>query len=112
MRRLIFLSVVLTLLSAPVVQTAWADDTALEQALVEGASTPQEHAALAKYYERKAEAAKKEAENHRAMAKSYSGVKMTQAAAMKEHCDKLAAAADDQAKEYEAMASVHRGMAK
>jgi hypothetical protein len=112
MRRLVFLSAVLTVLSGSVAQMALAGDSGLEQALVEGASTPQQHAALAKYYEGKAAAAKKEADDHRAMAKSYSGVKMTQAAAMKEHCDKLATLADEEAKEYETLASAHRGMAK
>jgi len=109
--RLIFVSAVLAVLSGSLAPSAWAAPS-LEQVLVEGASTPQQHAALATYYEEKAAAARKDAESHRAMSKSYTGVKMSQAATMKDHCDKLAAYADDQAKEYDALASAHRSMAK
>ncbi|HXZ86692.1 MAG TPA: hypothetical protein VEI82_14505 [Myxococcota bacterium] len=46
------------------------------------------------------------------MAKSYSGVKATQLAMMKDHCDKLAKLSDDEAKEYEMMATLQRDLAK
>jgi hypothetical protein len=102
----------MSLLSGSIAQSALAGDASLEQALVESATTPEQHAALAHYYEGKAAAARKEAGYHRAMGKSYSGGKGSQIAEMKAHCDKLASLSDDQAKEYDAMASMHRGMAK
>lgn len=94
---------------------ALADDApspSLEQVLIESASTPKEHQALASYYTGKAAAARKDAEYHRAMGKTYSGVKGSQLATMKDHCEKLASLDDEQAKEYDAMASMHRDMAK
>jgi hypothetical protein len=102
----------LTFLAGPLTPNARADETVLEQALAESATTPQQHAALANYYAAKAAAARKDAESHRSMAKTYSGGKITQLAAMKDHCEKLAKLSDDQAKEYDAMAGTHRDMAK
>lgn len=91
---------------------ALAEDASLEQVLIESASTPKQHQALATYYAGKAAAARKDAEYHRAMGKAYGGAKASQIAMMKDHCEKLAALADDQAKEFDAMASMHRDMAK
>jgi hypothetical protein len=112
MRRLLSLAAAVSLVSGSLAPLAFAHDPGLEQALVESAATPQQHAALAHYYEGKAAAARKEAESHRAMSKSYGGVKPPQIAEMKSHCDKLAALADDEAKEYDAIASAHRALAK
>jgi hypothetical protein len=111
MRTMIGLAAALTLSLGALAPAAFADDS-LEQVLVESASTPKDHAALAHYYEGKAAHARKEAESHRAMAKTYAGTKAVQVAAMKEHCDKLAAAADTEAKEYEGLAKAHQEMAK
>ena len=88
------------------------DASSLEQVLIESASTPKDHQALAKYYAAKAADARKEAESHRSMAKSYGGVKGSQLAMMKDHCEKLAALSDDQAKEFDAMAAAHEAAAK
>jgi len=112
MRRWIFLASALALLAGPLTPNARAADESLEQVLVESATTPQQHAALAGYYAGKAAAARKDAEYHRAMGKSYGGAKASQLAAMKDHCDKLATLYDDEAKEYDAMAAMHRNMAK
>jgi hypothetical protein len=87
--------------------TAVADDTALEKLLVETASTPAQHEALAEYDSAKPAALKAEAADHRAMAKSYGGTKLASAQAMVEHCNELASLADAQAAEYEHMASMH-----
>ncbi len=81
------------------------------QLLVESADTPQEHAALAKFYRSKAKEQRKEAERHRGMAKHYTG-KLTTVAAMKEHCEKTAALSDQLAAEYEALAKSHEDLAK
>ena len=88
------------------------DSSSLEQVLIESASSPKDHQALAKYYAGKAAEARKEAESHRAMAKTYGGVKGSQIAMMKDHCDKLATLSDDQAKEFDAMAAAHEAAAK
>jgi hypothetical protein len=112
MRRLVFLATAIALLAGPFAPIAAAADPSLEQALIESASTPKEHAALANYYAGKAAEARKDAEYHRAMGKSYSGVKATQLAMMKDHCEKLATLYDDQAKEFDMMASMQRDMAK
>jgi len=112
MRRFVFITAALALLAAPFAPIARADSGSLEQILVESATTPQQHAALASYYAGKAAEARKDAEAHRAMAKAYGGVKASQLAMMKEHCDKLAALYEDQAKEFDMMASMQRDMAK
>jgi len=112
MRRLIFLSAAIALLAGPFAPLAAAADPSLEEVLIESASTPQQHAALANYYAGKAADARKEAEYHRSMGKAYGGVKASQLAMMKDHCDKLATLYDAEAKEFDTMASMHRGMAK
>ncbi len=113
MKKLTAIALAVSLLSSvSFAPLAAAHDGDLERVLIESATTPQQHAALAHYYEGKAAAARKEAEEHRAMGKAYGGAKATQVGAMKEHCDKLAASYEAQAKEFDAMASVHKGMAK
>jgi hypothetical protein len=97
---------------APIAGIAWADDSALEQLLVESATTPAQHQALAKYYRSKAADAKAEAETHRSMMKSYSGVRLSAAKAQSEHCNKLASLSDAQAAEYEKLAASHEALAK
>lgn len=89
-----------------------ASSPSLEQVLIESASTPKAHQALATYYTEKAAAARKNAAYHRAMGKSYGGAKESQIAMMKNHCEKLASLSDDEAKQYDAMASMHRDMTK
>ena len=94
---------------------ALADESAeagLEQVLVESASTPKQHEALAKYYTEKAKAERAQAAEHKQMATAYGGAKMVIAQAQKEHCEKLAQAHEAAAKEYDAMASEHESLAK
>ncbi len=102
----------LAVASAPIAGIAWADDSALEAILAETATTPAQHQALAKYYRAKAADAKAEAETHRSMVKSYSGVRISDAKARAEHCDKLASLGDQQAAEYEKLAASHEAQAK
>jgi hypothetical protein len=111
MSRIQAVLVSLALTAAPLVALA-ADSPSLEQVLIDSASTPQQHAALAHYYEDKAGEARKQAEHHRAMGKAYGGGKMSQMAAMKDHCDKLAKLSDDEAKAFDEMARAHKDMAK
>jgi hypothetical protein len=102
----------LTLALGPLATVASADDHGLEQVLVESADTPAEHQALAKHYKHLAEKAKSEAAAHRAMAKSYGGVKYASAKAMSDHCDKLASLADQEAAQYDSLAAAHEAAAK
>jgi hypothetical protein len=102
----------LAVVAAPIANIAWADDSALEAILAETATTPAQHKALAKYYHAKAADAKAQAETHRLMVKSYSGVRMSDAKAMSEHCNKLASLGDQQAAEYEKLAAAHEAQAK
>jgi hypothetical protein len=108
----LFRALILAALVAPLATVAVADDEAVVGALIESASTPAQHQALANYFKTKAVAAKKEAADHRAMAKSYSGQKATVSAAQAEHCNKLATLSDSQAAEYEQLAATHEGAAK
>lgn len=87
-------------------------DTALEQVLIESATTPKQHEALAKYYSGKAAAARDMAAEHKKMGAAYGGAKMTAAQAQKQHCDKLAETYEAAAKEYDAMAAEHESLAK
>ena len=112
MRRLVVIATAVAVLAGPFAPIVAAADPTLEQVLVESASTPQQHAALANYYSAKAADARKQAEYHRAMGKTYGGVKASELATMKDHCEKLAKLFDDEAKEFDAMAKMHLDMAK
>jgi hypothetical protein len=106
-------AVVLSVALGALPTIALADDaSSLEQVLIESASTPKDHQALASYYTGKAAEARKEAESHRSMAKTYGGVKGSQIAMIKDHCEKLATLSDEQAKEYDIMAEAHAAAAK
>lgn len=111
-RRLIPFALGLALALAPLAARPVHADAELERAMVESASTPAQHAALARYYERKAASARQEAENHRAMGKSYAGTKLVDTVAMKQHCEKLAALYTDQAAQYDDLAKLHAAMGK
>ena len=97
---------------APGFALAHEGDAGLEQILIESASTPQQHTALAKYYRGKANAERNEAAEHKKMGAAYGGSKMTIAQAQKQHCDKLAEAHEAAAKEYDGLAAAHESLAK
>jgi hypothetical protein len=108
--RVLVLGVVVA--AVPIVLVARADDQAIIEVLIESANTPAQHQALADYYKGKAAEAKKEAEMHRSMAKTYSGQKYVIAMAQMDHCNKLASLLDSEAAEYEQLATAHAGAAK
>jgi hypothetical protein len=87
-------------------------DHSLEDLLVESASTPAQHEALAHHFHAKAASARKEAERHRAMAKTYGGSKLVIAEAQRKHCADLAQNLDAQAKIYDELAAGHEAEAK
>ena len=84
--------------------------------MIQTAKTPQDHEAIAKYYDAQAAEAKKKAEFHREMASSYTaggtptgkGTK----ASFPQHCLALAKQFDDEAAHYTAMADMQRELAK
>jgi len=84
----------------------------LEETLVRFADTPAEHQALADYYAGQATKARAEAERHRQMGKTYSGLKNAKMQALTAHCDKIAAQEDELAKQYDELAAGHLAQAK
>ena len=100
------------IVAALAAQVRAGETESLEQILVESASTPAQHEALAKYYRGKAAHEREKAAEHKAMGASYGGTKMTIAQAEKAHCEKLAAMHESAAKEYEEMAAGHESLAK
>jgi hypothetical protein len=89
-----------------------AEEHGLEQVLIESASTPAEHQALADHFRARAGSARRAAEHHRAMAKSYAGGKAAVAESQRAHCTKLAESFDAQAAEYDELAAIHDAEAK
>ena len=89
-----------------------AGDAALVEILVESASTPAQHGALAKYYRGRAADERKLAAEHKAMGNAYGGTKLAIARAGKEHCAKLEALHESAAGEYDKLAAEHESLAK
>lgn len=87
-------------------------DHDLEEVLIESASTPAQHEALASHFHAKAAEARREAQRHRSMAKSYGGTKLAIAEAQRKHCNDLAESLDEQAKLYDELAAGHEADAK
>lgn len=83
----------------------------LEHLMVEKATTPADHQALARYYRMKAADAQSLAQEHREMAKRYHG-KPGQVRNMKQHCDKIADLNEELAAQYEALAKGEDAAAK
>jgi hypothetical protein len=84
--------------------------------MIEKAKTAADHEAIAARYEKQAADAKKEADIHRRMEKSYGvsgagGTKGT-ATALPQHCAALVKHYDGLAQEYGTLAAAHRDMAK
>ena len=89
-----------------------AGDPTLEEALVQSADTPQDHATLAKHFRAKAEEMRRSATRHRRMAETYSGHKHLKRDMQKKHCQNLAELNEKMAAEYEALAEGHEEAAK
>jgi hypothetical protein len=77
-------------------------------ALAAKARTPAEHRALEEYFLTTAKHYTAEANEHMAMAQTYRGTRIAQAAV---HCDRLVALARDSAKEATAAAAMHKELA-
>lgn len=108
-----FRAVVLAL--AVVLASTWAlakDSHDREEAMIESASTPAQHEALAQHFHGKADEARKEAKRHLSMGKYYAGRKWAVAASQSKHCQDLAANLESQAKLYDELAVGHESEAK
>lgn len=88
------------------------EGTSLEQAAVEMADTPEEHAALARHYRAKAEEARAEMRRHDRMGRVYTGGKSQHRNLMRTHCRNISERYSNVAEEYEALAKLHEGEAK
>ena len=83
--------------------------------MIEKAKTPADHERIAAMYDKQAAEAKKQAEVHRKMEKSYSvapGAGKGTATPLPQHCAALAKHYEAEAQEYTALAAAHREMAK
>ena len=112
MSRILSVAVLALLVSQAAPVRAADDDMAT---MVENAKTAADHERIAAMYDAKAAGAKKQAELHRKMEKSYSvsppAGKGTPTA-LPQHCAALAKDYDNAAKEYATLAAAHRDMAK
>jgi flagellar motility protein MotE (MotC chaperone) len=78
-----------------------------EQRLIELASTPAEHEALAKRFHAEADRLRMMALAHRSMGDSYRRSKMRKAEEQKEHCERIAALEEKISTEYERLSREH-----
>jgi hypothetical protein len=100
-------------LALPAASAFAAEDHEINDAMIESASTPAQHQAIADHYKASADAARKAATRHRAMAKTYAGGRMARSPSLPStHCTKLADSYDAQAKEYDQLAAAHEAEAK
>lgn len=107
--------VLLAAASPPVIKAGAQQPVVTEDNLdqiVASATTPADHETIAAYYERQAADAKKKAELHRNVAKTYRDLKIPKPVYMAEMCDNIAAMCDKIAADQEKLANAHREMAK
>jgi hypothetical protein len=93
-------------LAAPL--TGFAQDHDIEQLVVEMASTPAEHQAVAHHYTVKAAEAREEARRHEGMARVYAGSRNAQPQRARQHCENLAKKFEEVAAEYDELAKFHQ----
>jgi RNA-splicing ligase RtcB len=108
MRRWVLVAAAAALINGSTASPCKADESALEQVLIESATTPAQHEALARYYDAKAASARAASANHRSIAKAYAAGKFAEVVAMKDHCEKLAALYEEQATQFEELAEMQR----
>ena len=83
--------------------------------MIENAKTAADHEAIAAYYDRQAAEAKKQAELHRKMQKSYalgSATGKSSVTPFPQHCAALVKHYENAAQEYTTLAAAHRDAAK
>jgi hypothetical protein len=87
-------------------------DNSLEAVLIQSASTPEQHAALAAHYRAQAEQARRAAANHKSMSRSYAGMKAPLKEAGQSHCAKLTETYEQQAAQFDDLAAAEEAAAK
>ena len=110
MRRLARVFIVTTALVGGTAVFAQSGSLDVVEVLVESASTPAQHQALANHFRAQAEEARQQAEKHRNMARRYGTTK--NGANQKPHCEKLAANYDEVAIQNDALAAGEDAAAK
>ena len=98
------------MLATPLVALAQEHD--IEHLVIEMASTPEEHQAVANHYTLKAAEAREEARRHEGMARVYAGSRNAQPQRGRQHCESLATKFEEIAAEYEELAKYHQELGK
>ncbi len=94
-------------------QASWAQPSdappsvEMEQKLIESASTPADHDALAKFFRAEADKLRMMALAHRSMGDFYHRSKMRKAEQQKQHCERIAALEEQESLEYEGLSKGH-----
>jgi hypothetical protein len=91
-------------------QAAGGGSADLLQVMVDSATTPAQHQALARHFRAKAADAKALADAHQAMSRSYSG-KPGELRNMNKHCDQIVKLNQDLAAQYESLAKAEEAAA-
>lgn len=101
---------------SPELAAAQGGSTSLEQLAVEMAQTPEQHAALARYYRTEAAEARAKAKRHEGVGRSYMekgrGAKPIQQERMRRHCQDISDKYNGMADDYDALAKLHDEEAK
>jgi len=108
-RKSITTALLSAMLAAPL--AAVAQDHDIEHLVIEMASTPQEHQAVAQHYTMKAAEAREESRRHEGMARVYAGGGRSQPRG-RQHCENLAAKFEEIAVEYDELAKLHQELGK
>ena len=108
--RLIATAFLSAVLAGPTVALAQNHD--IEHLVIEMASTPAEHQAVAHHYTMKANEARGEARRHEEMARIYAGSRSAQPQRGRQHCESLAAKYEEIATEYDELAKLHDEQSK
>ena len=97
-------------LAAPLIGFAQEHD--IEHLVIEMASTPEQHQAVAQHYTMKAAEARDEARRHEGMARVYAGSRNAQPQRARQHCQNLATKFEEVAAEYDELAKFHQELGK
>jgi hypothetical protein len=109
-RKSITTALLSAMLAAPLV--AVAQDHDIEHLVIEMASTPEEHQAVAQHYTMKAAEAREEARRHEGMARVYAGGGRSAQPRGRKHCENLTAKFEEIAVEYDELAKLHQELGK
>jgi hypothetical protein len=97
-------------LAAPMI--GFAQDHDIEHLVIEMASTPAEHQAVAQHYTMKAAEAREEARRHEGMGRVYASGRSAGRQSPKQHCENLATKFEEVAAEYDELAKFHQELGK